>query len=227
MEAYVTEEQQLEAIKNWFKKYGNSLLWVITFVLLTISGVRYWFHHQNVINMQASDLYFTMLTGFEQHDASTMKTQGELLTKQYPKSPYASFATFLLAKEAISENKLDEAQTYLQWVIDNSRDSDLSALARIRLIKLLYSQNKLEEAKALVNEKKADGFLTLMAELNGDILVKQKDLKGAAKAYEQALVSAPEEGMHGPLLKMKLEDLGIDPQTLVEGQAKPDEAKKL
>ncbi|HRE31439.1 MAG TPA: tetratricopeptide repeat protein, partial [Candidatus Berkiella sp.] len=93
--------------------------------------------------------------------------------------------------------------------LDYSKQADFQALARARLMRLLIAENKADEALAIFDEQKARAFLPLMAEMKGDILLKKNDVKGAIDAYQLALKSAKEEGMVGPLLKVKLEELGI------------------
>ncbi|MCS5711046.1 tetratricopeptide repeat protein [Candidatus Berkiella aquae] len=209
MEAYATEEQQLEAVKQWFKKHGNRLTWALIIVLGMIAGGRYWFHHQSVVANQASDNYALMISALEQNDQTTLKSKAELLIKDYPQSPYASLAALVVAHQAVKEGDFKNAQEGYKWVLDYSKQADFQALARARLMRLLIAENKADEALALFDEQKARAFLPLMAEMKGDILLKKNDVKGAVSAYQLALKSAKEEGMVGPLLKVKLEDLGI------------------
>jgi predicted negative regulator of RcsB-dependent stress response len=76
-------------------------------------------------------------------------------------------------------------------------------------MRLLLAQNALDAALSLYDESKAEGFLTEMAEIKGDILLKQGDTSGATTAYIKAYDAAP-SGLIGPLLKIKMENIGID-----------------
>ena len=208
METYATEEQQWEAIKQWFKKYGNRISWALIIILSIVLSVQYWTHHQTVLKEQASESYMALLTGVEQHDEATVKSKAQNLMTQYPDSPYASLAALFLTNQSIEAKDYPKAEENLNWIMQHGKPN-LQGLARVRLMRLMVSQNKLDEALALYNEDKAPGFLTLLAELKGDILMKKNDVEGAKTFYEKALSLAPEEGMHGPLLKMKLESLGV------------------
>ena len=101
MEAYVTEEQQIEAIKKWFNRYGNTLSWVIFVVLAIALVIKYWFHHQEVVARQASDSFETLVLGVAQKEEITIQNQADKLIKEDPKSTYATFAAYTLAKEAV------------------------------------------------------------------------------------------------------------------------------
>lgn len=206
---YVTEEQQLEAIKNWFKKYGNQLSWIILILSLAFGAGYYWQHHRKVVETQASEQYLSLLLGVEKKEKETIQSRGEYIKENYPSSVYATLASFVLATAAVEEKAYPVAEENLNWILKNSANPKFKSLARIRMMRLLIAQNKLKEALSYYNEKEADGFLTLMVELKGDILYQQKDLNGAREAYARALKDAPEEGLHGILLKMKLNELGV------------------
>lgn len=225
MDVYATEEQQVEAIKKWFNQYGGMISWAIIIVGFIAFGLYYWRHHQEVVREQASDHYMALLEGVEKKDKETINSKAQVLINDYTSSPYASLAGFVLAQEAVQANELNNAEQHLRWVIDHSKQENFQSIAKIRLMRLLIAENKLDEALKLYNEKTANGFLTLLAELKGDILLKQKNIEGAKEAYELAYTSAPEEGMHGPLLKMKMEELGINTEKS-EPKASEKEAVK-
>lgn len=208
MEAYVTEEQQIEAIKKWFNKYGNALSWVIFIILAMALAVKYWWHHQEVVAKQASDLYETMLLGVDQKEEATIKNQAEMLIKEDPRSTYATFAAYTLASRATDQQNDEFAAAQLRWAMEQTKQADLSSLARVRLMRLLISQDKLSEALALYDEKKANAYAPIIEELKGDLLLKQNDREGAKVAYQKAYELAPKEGMVGVFLKFKLEELG-------------------
>jgi predicted negative regulator of RcsB-dependent stress response len=210
MEGYVTEEQQWEAVKAWFKKYGDALLWGLVIAFGAFAGIKYWMHHQAVIREEASAQYFTFTMALEKNDEQTAKSTLRKIVEEHPHSAYASLGTLVMAKINMTQNNLDEAKKQLQWVREHGAQADIKSLATVRLMRLLISQGKGDEALSLYDEKEANGYLTLMAEMKGDILLKQKNRAGAMMAYRKAYEAAPSEGMHGPLLKMKCDNLGIE-----------------
>jgi predicted negative regulator of RcsB-dependent stress response len=212
MDAYATEEQQVEAIKNWFKKYGNMLSWALIVILASYCVWQYWNHHQNVVKNKASDQYAALLQAVEAQDSATIQTNASTLIKDYSNSVYAVFANFYLVDEFIKSREFDKAEEKLKWIVENANQPQLAALGQWRLMKLYDAQNKPDEVIAIYDSRKADTFLTLMAELKGDVLLKKGDKEGAMKAYKYAYDASPEEGMHGPLLKMKMDELGIATQ---------------
>lgn len=208
MEAYATEEQQVEAIKKWFNKHGNTLSWIIFIILAIALAVKYWWHHQEVVSKQASDIYETMMLGVERKEEATIQHQAQRLIQEEPRSTYATFAAYTLAAQATEKQNNEEAVAQLRWAMEHAKQADLSSLARLRLMRLFISQDKLQEALALYDENKANAYAPVMEELRGDILFKQNDRAGAIAAYQKAYALAPKEDMVGMFLKLKLEELG-------------------
>lgn len=223
MEGYETEEQQWEAIKGWFNKHGNKLTWAIIIVCSIFLAGRYFLHHNQNIKEQASEHYFSMIKSEEENDLTSMESKALRLVNEYSKTPYAQVASLMLAKYAVSDQNFDEAISRLQWVIDKGPENDLKKIARIRLMKVYMAQGKLDEANALFDKEEANGWLTLMQEIKGDVYTQKNKSQDALEAYKAAILAAPEEAMHGPLLTLKLNDLGLGQDELE--QLKEQKAK--
>lgn len=224
MSGYETDEQQWEAVKEWFKKNGNMISWAVLMVLVIFFLGRYYTHHKNVVADQGSEHYFAMLSSEESGDETSMLSKANRLIKDYPKTPYAQLAAFTIAKYAIQEKNYDEAEKQLSWVLKDSIDNDFKKLARLRLIKTYYAKGEFEKALALYDKDQANGWLTLMEEIKGDILQSQAKLDEAVNSYENALESAPSKNLHGQLLTYKLKELGVS-QDVIEDIEDRREAK--
>lgn len=214
MVGYETDEQQWEAIKGWFNKNGNTLTWAFIIIASIFLAGRYYLHHKTVVKEQASEHYFAMIKSEEEGDFTSMESKANRLINDYNKTSYAQLAAMMLAKHAVQEGHYDEAANQLQWILDKSKNNEFKQLARIRLMKVFIAQKDYEAAKELINEKDANGWLTLMQELKGDIFTQSQEQQAALEAYKQAVLSAPEDTMHGPLLTHKLNDLGLGADAL-------------
>src|ERR1700679_1044651 len=109
MDAYVTEEQQVEALKDWLKKYGSTLMSLVAAVAIVIAGIAYWKHHQGVVRVQASEHYLAMLDGLAEKEDTTVKSKAEILLVNYAASPYATLASFALAFKAVEQHDFAHA----------------------------------------------------------------------------------------------------------------------
>tara|TARA_R110002110_G_scaffold404606_1_gene623132 strand:- start:160184 stop:160867 length:684 start_codon:yes stop_codon:yes gene_type:complete len=215
MSGYETDEQQWDAVKGWFNKNGSMISWVVIIAAVLFMSGRYYLHHNDVIAEQGSEHYFAMISSQEKNDTKSMLSKANRLIDDYPKTPYAQLAAFTIAKYAVEEKNYDEAEKQLKWVMNDSTDNDFKMLARVRLIKTYYAKGDFEKALSLHNKDEADGWLTLMEEIKGDILHSQSKLDEAVESYEAALEAAPEEHLHGQLLTYKLKELGMS-QDLID-----------
>ncbi|HET9843859.1 MAG TPA: tetratricopeptide repeat protein [Gammaproteobacteria bacterium] len=208
METYVTEEQQLDAIRKWFKEHGKTLLTAISLAVLLALGIRYWLHHKEVVRLKASDQYMAMVLNQNQEDVQSMQTKAQTLMKDFSHTPYASLAALQLAKHAVETQEFAKALQHLQWVIDNSSVVEFQLVARARAARILMHLGQYEKALQLCTVTNSDGYTSLLEELKGDIYVAQNKPELAKKAYTAALKSTKEKDLEHPLLRMKLQELG-------------------
>jgi predicted negative regulator of RcsB-dependent stress response len=185
------------------------ILITITLAIILLCG-RLWINNQKTRSAQASQIYQEMLFAEYQKDKNTVAAKGEQLMSSYSRTPYSQLAALLLAKNSVAENNLDEAATKLRWAIDhNASKKILVPIATAHLALVLQQQGKLDEALDLVSSDPDKAYISLYAQVRGDIYVAKGDVMQAKAAYIQALENlAP--GVQAPLLQLKLMDLGVD-----------------
>lgn len=207
MDVYMTEEEQIEMIKKLWHKYANPALTVILIIALGILGWRWWGQHTIKITYQGSAIYEQMLSSSILEDVDGVKAHGETLMRDYAKTPYGTMASLLLAKQAVAQGKLEQAEEKLLWVIKNDNDHSFKQIARIRLAKVLLAEKKYEQALDLLKEVDDDTFQPLMAQVRGDIYFAQGKRKEARMAYTLALQLFPKDSFAHRLIQMKLIEL--------------------
>ncbi len=207
MDAYRTEEEQVEALKKWWSENGKSIVAGIIIGIVGIFGWRGWNNHQLVQAESASILYEQMIAASRNDDNENMKIYADRIVSEYDKSSYAVFAHLMLARLATEENQLDTAESELRLVIKTTQTPEVEHIARLRLARILIAAEKLEEAKQQLS-KPSGKFAARYEELRGDILLQQGDAEGAREAYQKALVNAIAVGDSQSILEMKLDDLG-------------------
>ena len=214
MEVYNTEEEQVQAIKQWWKDNATSLIAGIVIGFAVLGGYRYWDESKQSQAQQASVLYSEVLNSGENKLQNT-----ETLKADYAGTPYAALASLLIAKDNVNANEMDKAVTQLKWVIDNSDDSGIQHIAKQRLARVYLSINNVESADALIKGIKAEGFSAAYNELRGDINLAKKLPVQARENYRLALASLTQNDQRYSIIKMKLDDL-----TQVNSTIKPAEA---
>lgn len=207
MEAYVTDEQQLEAIRKWFKQHGKHLLTAVLVVAVIGMSIRYWFHHQEVNKIEASEEYTMLLMSQSQEDKQSAQFKAKSIIQDYPNTPYASLAGLYLAKLAVQDGQTEQALDHLERVIDGSVE-EFALVARVRAARIYLNEGQYDKALNLVEVKDADGYSPLLEEIKGDVFAAQNQTEKARNAYEKALLLSVEKELENPLLTLKVQELG-------------------
>ena len=205
MSTYQTEEEQVEAMKNWWKENGKSVIGGIVLGLAVVGGGKGWLEYQRVQAENAS-AYFE---GFSQAafsgDLETAEGRGKTLLDEYKGAAYADFASLELSQLQYNAENKDKARAHLQWVLDNSEQEAISQLAKIRLARLMLDMEAYDEASSLTSNPAEDAYQGEFLSIQGDAKLAQGDREGARTAFSRAL----EKGVSNPgLIRIKLMELG-------------------
>lgn len=213
-----TEEEQLDAIKQWWKNNGNSLLIGIALALGAIFGYQAW--QQNTIDQkeQASQMFFeltqaaTAAQSAGEEDAEQRREDVIFLARNleeaFPKTAYADFARLYQAKELSLAGNFAEAEQKLATIDIGAKENEaLASVVTLRLARAKAAQEKYDEAISLLNASFEDSFYVLYQELKGDILKMKGDRVNAKAAYLEALSKAEQHSQPTQLLQLKINDL--------------------
>ncbi len=209
-----TEEEQIQAIKNWWKKNGSSLLIGIGSALAIVFGWQAWQKQQDQQRSAAATEFANLLAAYsDQADDSRAETVSYIATQlqgEFEDSAYAVYSTLILAQLQLVELKdASAALASLQWAHERAAGNPaLELVVRSRLARAQLANGQLEDALTTVRGASNPGsFKALLAELEGDILMALGDQEAAAEAYLQARQES-RTGRNG-VLELKLADLGI------------------
>lgn len=211
MSRYETEEEQIEAFKSWWNKYGTQLLSAVLVVVLAFSGWRYWNNSQYVENANASSMYEFLQVNLQQGSFGEVSREALKLMQEQPSSPYAAGAAMLQATYNLEKGEVDEAVEHLKWILVNSEDKALKTVAHMRLARILSDNGQMSEAEEQISELQtmqlngsAQGELDY---ITGVLALKKQDDEKAFNAFT-AVVSNPqtEKNLLG-LAQIQLDDL--------------------
>ena len=199
-----TDEEKVEAIKQWWKENGTSVVTGIAIGLGVVIGWQQWGAYQDRKGQQASAAFEQLLIAAPENAQSALK-QAVLIEDEHGSTPYATFATLVSAKVQLSNGDIAVAQQAYQQVIDKAPDPALSRIATLRLVRLLLSEGAVDEAAGIVAKSDVGGsFAGDFAAVRGDIAVAGQRLDEARQAYQQAL----DDGTTLPdLIQLKLDNL--------------------
>ncbi|HEC07864.1 MAG TPA: tetratricopeptide repeat protein [Thiolapillus brandeum] len=202
---YQTEEEQVEAIKKWWKENGKSVVGGIALGLAVVGGGKGWLEYQRIQAENASANFENFSQAALVGNLETAVQRGEALIREYKGSTYALFTALELARLQYQAGDKDKAKARLQWVLDNSSRDAISQLAKIRMARLLLDMKNFDAAAELAANPADDAYLGEFLSIQGDVKLARGDREAARTAFAQAL----EKGVSNPtLISMKLTELG-------------------
>ena len=205
-EEYLTDDEQLEAVKHMFKEYAP---WIVGGLVLGLGGwygIQFYRSHQNERALQAAAQFEQMTFAMQADDHKKSRAIADGLVKDFPSSPYADQAQLAIARMSVEDGHSADAVAPLTQVMDNSKDAELKQIARLRLARVQIDQGKPDDAIKLLAAGTPGSFAGRYHEVHGDALYAKKDVAGAIAEYNAAL-SAGDGGADSALLELKLADL--------------------
>lgn len=204
MEVYQTEEQQVEAIKGFWKENGNT---VIAGIVIGFAGfIGFNLYKENVLESELAlaDSYQALM------ESSTKNPQeftanAEKFINENGTTSYASLTALALAKEAATHQDWAQAQKQLTIAIDKASNDGVKAIATIRLARVQVQLEEYTAALATLAKPLPESFTAAKEEIKGDTYLQQGKKDLARTAYQAAIAA---DGLAtSPSLQMKLDDL--------------------
>lgn len=210
MATHIHEEEQLEALKRWWKENGTSVIAGIALGVAGIFGWNAWKHYQSTRSEQASDLYMQLVSSVEEGRYELAEGLARRLTGDFDRTTYADSARLLMAKAAIDQGQPIAAKPWLEAILTSSRDEDLQHIARLRMARVLLALAKPDEGLALLTAAEASDpgrFAGQYEEIKGDLYLALRQFQEAETSYRKAVAL----GRDHPYLQMKLNESGQGP----------------
>ena len=217
---YQSDEEQLELLKRYWRAYGKLATLGVFVIFVVFFGFQIWEKQRYEASVEASQLYDNLMELQGQsmnkplttEQLSTMEHIVNSLKTKYASSRYTAFAVFILVKQKVDEDKLDQAGESLEWILEQKFDEQIDALARIRLARVLLAQSPENGSKSLEvldGIKQKDAFIVSREDVRGDIYLTMGQLDKAGLAYQKAMDTVVANGESRPLLQLKLDDLAL------------------
>lgn len=203
-----TEEEQIEAIKQWWKENGTAIILGVVIGVGALVGWRGWTNYQDNQSRAASTLYQQLLTAQQNADSDAIRETGQRIIDDYGSTPYAAFSALQLARLAVENDDYESAEQLLRQALDKAAEPSLEHIARLRLLQVLIARDKHDEALQIIGSTDYGRFTAQYEELRGDILVAQDKPDAARQAYQLAVANSRPQAPDRDLLEMKLENLG-------------------
>lgn len=212
----LTEEEQAERVKAWWKENGVSVVTGAMIGIAAIAGYNYWQAERNDGLEQASAQYNLLLGAMNTPDSAAARQLSSAILEQHDGTVYAAKAALIRAKLLADNGDLAGALESLELVKNSASEPGLSHVANLRIIRIYLEQGELELAKSAIDaETDRVGFESLYLELEGDIAHAQGDLELAREKYTSAGESDSADPGYAGILKLKIDALGAGSTSVV------------
>ena len=202
------EQEQVDAIKSWWKDNNKWVIGAITVALLAFSGSQFWKSHQQSQAIEASKLFGEVEKQLSSGDPKRVNDAAAALVEKFSGSAYAPRAQLLAAQVNLQSKDTARAKTQLKWVIEHASETGLQDTARLKLASVLLDEKAYDEALKTLDATHPEAFVGLFSDLKGDVLLAQGKFSEARTAYQAALDKLDTKSNYHNLVQLKLDGLG-------------------
>ena len=210
MDEYLSEKEQIERIRDWWRENGWYLIGGVALGGLLLLGWNQYRAYQQRQIQAASALYNDLSVAVLDRAEVRASELLEQLRAEYPSSPYTDQGGLLKASLELDLQQTDAAVTELRRVLEETKDAELALIARLRLVRVLIQLERYDEALALLDDVDPGRFAGRFSELRGDIYLAQGEDERARTAYLEAFNSEYTDVLDRNLLQMKIDDLSTE-----------------
>jgi predicted negative regulator of RcsB-dependent stress response len=205
------EQEQLDALKAFWKQYGDLVTWVLVIVLGAFAAWNGWNTWQRSQGVKAGALFDQLEQAVAAGDVERATRAFGDLKERYPRTAYAEQGALLAARLQYEKGQADSARANLQWAAEHATEETYQTAARLRLAGVLMDAKQYDQALQQLDAAQAKAFAPLVADRRGDILLAQGKKAEAQAAYEQAWKAMDPTLDYRRLVEAKLMALGAAP----------------
>ena len=198
------EQEQLDALKAFWNKYGNLVTWVLVLLLGAFAAWNAWNYWQREQGLKSGAMFEELERAALAGDADKAGRVFADLKQHFPATAFAQQGGLLAAKVQFEKGQADAAKASLNWVAENAGEDEIRTVARLRLAAVQTEAKQYDEALKTLAAATAPGFEALVADRRGDVLAIQGKRVEARAAYEAAYAAMNEKIDYRRLIEAKL-----------------------
>ena len=208
------EQEQLDQIKHFWNTWGTLITWVVLLAAGAFMAWNGWQYWQRNKAAQASALYDELERNTQAGDMSRIERSLADMETQFAETAYAQQAGLLAAKTFHEKGNDAASRAALEWVAQNAVDPGYRAIAKLRLAAELMDSKSYQDALKALSGSVPKAFEPLVEDRKGDIYLAQGQRDEAKEAYRRAWIGFDGRTDYRRLIEIKLNSVGVDPQTL-------------
>ena len=222
MDEFLSEKEQIEIFRQWWRENGWYLVGGIGLGVLGLLGWNRYNAYVDTTAEEAAAIYVELRDAVGDDDMGSARNLLNELRDNFPSSAYTDQGGLLVALIRLDAGQVDGAIDDLRFVMESTSDPELALIARLRLARVLAQDESYEEALTVLDVAPGS-FSARYNEVRGDIHAALGDAESARAAYSAAL-NAQETGfVDRNLVQMKLDALpaAATPPTQLAPQTEP------
>ena len=204
MEVYSNENEQVDALRQFFANNGKFLAVGVIIGIAALGGWRFWASHQEGSDKAASAEYQQLTSAMQADKPQSLEAVASFANEN--NNTYGALASLDLAKQYVASNQLDKAISLLQNGLKDTKDANLQAVINLRLARIQLQQSQADAALSTLNNVKGDGWTAIVADIRGEALLSKGDKQGARDAWSKGAESQASPALK-QMLQMKMNNL--------------------
>jgi len=204
VEVYSNENEQTDALRNFFANNGKALAIGVVIGIAALGGWRYWSSHQDDTAKTVSAQYQQLTSAMQAGKPETLEAVNRFASEN--SNTYGALAAMDLAKQYVDAGQLDKAATLLQNGLKDTKDANLQAVINLRLARIQLQQNQADAALKTLDGVKGDGWIAIVADIRGEALLTKGDKQGARDAWSKGVESDASPALK-QMMQMKMNNL--------------------
>jgi predicted negative regulator of RcsB-dependent stress response len=130
---YETEEQQVEALKKWWKDNGKSIIAGVVLGLGGVLGWKAWVDYRDRVAAEASNVFDQLVSAVDADNKEVAEAQARLLHQNFDSTPYSAFANLMQARLRYQQGDTTGTKEALEQAIAKAPEPALKVIAVLRL----------------------------------------------------------------------------------------------
>jgi predicted negative regulator of RcsB-dependent stress response len=205
------EQEQLERVKHFWRRYGNLITWTLALVMAGFAGWQGWQWWQRDQGAGAAALYDELERAVREADAARIERASSDLRQKFPRTAFAQQGALLAARAQFDAGQVEPAIGHLRWAAESATEAEYRVIARLRLAGVLIDQRKPDEAIKLLEGAQAPAFEALVQDRRGDAFFAQGKVEDAKAAWTRAWNAMGDQVEYRRLIEAKLTSIGAAP----------------
>ena len=205
------EQEQLDQLKAFWKRYGNLITWLVIAVLGAYAAWNGWNYWQRDQASKSSAMFDQLDKAAQAGDVDQASRVFADMKERYPRTAFTEQGGLMAAKVQVDKGKVDAALETLNWVGANATEVEYQSIAKLRAAGILLDQKKYDDASKQLDGATAPDFAALVGDRRGDVLLAQGKKEEAKTAYTKAWQAMDPKVDYRRLIDAKLTALGAAP----------------